>query len=325
MMENNSAVTRITAIWALCESGLGGILHAMQIPFKGGVLCFLSILCIGLIAQLSDKPRTSIFKALVVVLLIKAMISPHSPITAYLAVAFQGVIGAVLLGQSLSFAIQWIFILLVYLETASQKLLTLWLFFGNKFWTALDEFGNWILSLLHFSGSGFWVPLGLYYFIYAVFAFLACWLVPGLIKDISSEVNSPSVHLSEQNMNFKDDINSSRKRKKWWFPVLVGLLIVITIYFSQGLDSAFYVLIRSILVIYFWFVWLGPWLSQLMVSWLKTKKTNEHSRNVQSILQFFPVMKQVIRNNYQLKKKLRISYRQFIVMTFAQIINYRTD
>ncbi len=44
------AVQRLTALWAFSESGLGGILHALQMPFTGLLVGGMAILLISLIA-----------------------------------------------------------------------------------------------------------------------------------------------------------------------------------------------------------------------------------------------------------------------------------
>ena len=45
------AIQRLTALWAFAESGLGGMLHALQLPFTGLIVGGLSVIIITLIAK----------------------------------------------------------------------------------------------------------------------------------------------------------------------------------------------------------------------------------------------------------------------------------
>ncbi|MDV7397666.1 hypothetical protein RZS08_40070, partial [Arthrospira platensis SPKY1] len=98
-----SILIRLTALWALNEAGLGGLMHLFKSPFTGIFVGGTAVLLISLIGYVAEKPGPAIMRALTVVLIIKAMASPHSPLTAYLAVAFQGVMGAALFSVLPSF------------------------------------------------------------------------------------------------------------------------------------------------------------------------------------------------------------------------------
>jgi chromate transport protein ChrA len=83
---------RIIALWAFSESAFGGILHALAIPFRGLFIASAAVLFISMIG-LFGKSNREILKATLIVILIKAVVSPHSPLTAYLAVSLQGLLG----------------------------------------------------------------------------------------------------------------------------------------------------------------------------------------------------------------------------------------
>ena len=85
------AIQRLTALWALNECGLGGILHALQSPFTGLLVGSIAMICIALICAFAEKKWQAAMTSLAIVLVIKALVSPHSTPTAYIAVAFQGV------------------------------------------------------------------------------------------------------------------------------------------------------------------------------------------------------------------------------------------
>ena len=87
-----SKIEKLTALWALGESALGGILHALRFPLRGMIISSVAIIIISMIARFSNK-RGQILKSTVLVILIKGVISPHTPLTAYLAVFLQGSLG----------------------------------------------------------------------------------------------------------------------------------------------------------------------------------------------------------------------------------------
>lgn len=149
-------IDKLTALWALSESGLGGILHAFQIPFSGFFLAAFAILVIRLIAFYSKNPFKSILKATFLVLLIKAAVSPQSPPMAYLAVAFQGFSGAIIfqIVKKQSFA-TFFHAVFSMMEAALQKLLVLWVFFGTSFFTAFDDFSKEVFKNLNLSIESF--------------------------------------------------------------------------------------------------------------------------------------------------------------------------
>src|SRR5688572_2381352 len=80
---------RLIAVWALAEGTLGGILHGLHIPVTGLVVGSISVCCLALLARVKQR-RGDLLKATMLVLTIKAMLSPHSPPAAYLAVFSQG-------------------------------------------------------------------------------------------------------------------------------------------------------------------------------------------------------------------------------------------
>ena len=55
--------TKLIAIWAISESGLGGLLHAAKIPFSGILLGSFAVIIITFIAKSSEERFNSIIKA----------------------------------------------------------------------------------------------------------------------------------------------------------------------------------------------------------------------------------------------------------------------
>ena len=94
--QKQNALQRLTALWAFTESGLGGIMHALQIPFTGLLVGGMAVIMICLIAEFSEHTYKEVLKSVIIVLIVKAMAAPLTPVTAYIAVSFQAILGFVL-------------------------------------------------------------------------------------------------------------------------------------------------------------------------------------------------------------------------------------
>ncbi|MDX5320402.1 MAG: hypothetical protein LPK45_04875, partial [Bacteroidota bacterium] len=83
---SHANTTRLIALWGLAESGLGGYMHAMKIPFTGIFVGGSAVIILSLLASLSEKRFQTLLRATLVVLLIKFTVSPHTSPFAYIAV-----------------------------------------------------------------------------------------------------------------------------------------------------------------------------------------------------------------------------------------------
>ncbi len=172
-------IIRLTALWALIESGLGAYMHAMSIPFTGIVLGGSAILILNLIAWYSGNKASVLLQSLLIVLSIKFLVSPHSPPPAYLAVAFQGLLAIVCFANPLPRWLQiLIFFLLAMWESAVQKFLVATLLYGSSLWEALDKLVASIARDFKIDNqltSNFtWTLIGSYLLLYTLWA-LVLW------------------------------------------------------------------------------------------------------------------------------------------------------
>jgi hypothetical protein len=72
-------VSRVTALWAFSEAALGGVLHALRIPFTGLFIGGAAVIFLSLIAHFSSR-KTAIIQSTLVVILIKGIVSPYTPL-----------------------------------------------------------------------------------------------------------------------------------------------------------------------------------------------------------------------------------------------------
>ncbi len=149
----NPACWGLVVFWAFVESFLGGVLHALQVPLRGIVIAGAAVACLITIAAVSSgnlsRPTRffarDLIRATLAVMAVKLILSPQAPPTAYVAMLFQGFTAYLLFGLIPSFRVAaLLFSVLALLETAFQKVLVLFLFFGSDFWAT---FSNWINEL----------------------------------------------------------------------------------------------------------------------------------------------------------------------------------
>ncbi|NNJ55615.1 MAG: hypothetical protein HKP14_05765, partial [Bacteroidia bacterium] len=184
MQRNSKIISRLTALWALSEAGLGGIMHALQSPFTGLFVGGFAILLVTLIAYFSDNRWETIIRSLLIVMIIKLAVSPHSPPTAYLAVTFQAIMaGAIYSKLRINMWSTMLLGVVTLVESAIQKLLVLWLIYGNSIWKAIDQFGDYITAKMSFMAGlvSSLVLISVYLWIYAIIGIVLGFLIYDMI------------------------------------------------------------------------------------------------------------------------------------------------
>ncbi len=296
------AIQRLTALWAFTESGLGGIMHALHIPFTGLLVGGMAVIMICMIAEFSEQKYRQILKAALIVLIVKAMAAPFTPVTAYIAVSFQALLGFLLFSL---LGVNYISIFLLssiaMLESAIQKLLVLTLFFGESLWKAMDkmvafvstQLGNAILN------GGNWI-VGMYLFIYFVGGFVIAWLAYGAIKNFNTTnpVFIPK-EFCEVKTDFITDSGHVKKNsyKKIW--ILLFIMIVLSLmlfFFSADKKEGWLDVIKTIAwtasSLLIWFMLIGPILKKTIQKVLK-KKQSRYSDEIIMTISFLPVLKKL--------------------------------
>jgi hypothetical protein len=253
------AFISLVGLWALIESGLGGIMHALHLPFTGFFVGGFAVLIIGLIAQLTENSFILILKATILVILIKAAVNPITSPTAYIAVGFQG-----LLGSMLFYRKNWVkpmaipFAVLAMFESAAQKLLLLFLFFGKTFLEALDLFIDKVLGIFSISEDisySLWIIV-VYLTIYSVWGVvLGIWIrtLPQMLQRRKGNY----LHLEKENL----EIKNHQQRKKSIRPIIyisIGAAIILLFSYlfgpKKGFDTAVFMVVRTSMVLVLWFL-----------------------------------------------------------------------
>lgn len=310
--QRSAAVQRLTALWAFSESGLGGIMHALQIPFTGLVVGGFAVIMISLIAEISGPNYKQILKSALIVLIVKAMVSPHTPFPAYIAVSFQAMLGYALF-SILNINLFSILLLstIAMLESAIQKLLILTLFFGESFWKAADNMMEFIVKQLGISSinGSQWI-IGVYLLIYITGGFIIAWIAYKTIKGFSAGMGAFTLDNAVTiNTGISNPDISKRKTpftKLWTMLLMLVVLSVILFVFADNAKEGWLAVLKTISwtisVILIWFTLIGPLFTKGIQKILQ-KKESRYSDEVLKILSFLPVLRQLTTLAWQKSKQ----------------------
>jgi hypothetical protein len=313
---NRSIIDKLTALWALNESGLGGFLHVFSTPFTGLIVGGISILLISLIAYYAENKWQAILKALVIVLIIKMAVSPYSPFGAYVAVSFQALFGA-LLFSNFSWKGATIIILgmVTFLESALQKLLILTIIYGTELWEAVDLYGSWVQKKLNFISetSTTNALIIIYLFVYGVCGILAGLFIKSMIKIIAHKKETDFYLNLETDQILEENGKRAFKSKVIWIWLVTIAVIVLAFSFFGGnlfgWQKAFYILLRSFLILMLWYLVLGPFLLKLVRKYLN-KKESQYKEDITNAMDLFPFFRQIISFTWKETKDLK-GYTRF--------------
>jgi hypothetical protein len=300
----NKAIDRLTALWALSECGLGGVLHAFKMPFTGVFAGGMALILGSLLAYFFQSHLKKMMASLMVVLLIKATVSPHSPFPAYFAVGFQALMGMwVYRFLGIHFFSILLVCLLAMLESAFQKLLFLTLFLGESFWKSIDEWLAFVARQLggQMEGGSFWLAGA-----YLGFYFLAGCLVAYLCHRLLTRIQTEKLPLGflEKGKPTSEDLpagNPKSSHSKWiWLLLFLLLSTSLWIWKPDG-KSMVWEMAKSLLwtlsAIFLWFVILQPFLG----NWLKNrldKQKGKYASQVADAMSLFPEMRKITHLAY---------------------------
>ncbi|TCJ19616.1 hypothetical protein EPD60_00385 [Flaviaesturariibacter flavus] len=291
------ALQRLTALWAFCESGLGGVLHALKLPFTGLIVGSFSVICITLIAWCSERHYRRILDSLLLVLIIKAVVSPHAPPTAYVAVAFQGLAGYALYKTAgIRAGSIYTLAVIALLESALQKLLNMTLFFGKSFWAAADELVAFIGRELRIGlPPGSMVLVVVYVGLYLLGGVACGWMTNRLLRDLSGTGGRLPDYVPARRP--VSETAAARRRKGYLVMTVLFVLICILVYFGAAdQKSGSLALLRTLLwtgcALLLWYGLIAPLALHAIRRYLR-KRQSAHSGQVQELLRLLPGMRRL--------------------------------
>lgn len=306
--QRNHGIMRLTALWAFTESGVGGIMHALQIPFTGLFVGGMAVLMICLIAQFSNHRYKLILKSALIVLIIKAMASPFTPLTAYLAVSFQAALAyAVISIAGINFISVLLISVVAMFESALQKLLVLTTFFGQSFWKATDNMIAFAGTQTgyHIANGSYWV-MGIYLAIYLAGGIVIAWISYKIIRNVklleSLSTAAKQVPVLPVTPVYTSNSNQKRQRKILAFTIVMVAVSLVLFIFSADKKSGWLEVIKAIswtiAALLAWFVLIGPLLTTLLQQLLKRKQSRYQDEVLQTIA-LFPMLKALTISSWQ--------------------------
>lgn len=306
---------KITAVWAFSESALGGILHALKIPFTGLFIGGAAVFFICLLARFG-KNKSEILQSTLIVILVKTVTSPFTPLNSFVAVFLQGLAGYLLFKYLPSYKLASIVLGIIAMLLASlQKVFVMTILFGVTFWESIDSFVRFTFSnfLNRDISSSFSVSLilislyTLLHLIAGIYVGLRAMNVEQWLMRKQSELNTPDMENQLESSLFEKPKKS--KRRKWWqrksgITILVFFTVLMIISYlipqlgkSVAADILF-MLIRSIIITFAWFLFISPVIIKLFNRYVDSKK-NLYSEQVNSIAALFPSFKNLISYSWR--------------------------
>ena len=325
-----SAIYRITALWAFSEAFLGGILHALNIPFKGLILCSISVFCICLIGYYGTG-RNDILKALILVILVKAVLSPHSPVQAYVAVIFQGLTGYLFFISKRFFKTSCVLVYVISLiETPMQKIVNVVIFsafvFGPKFWSSVDDFMKKASGEIGMGDVNLiYVGVGIYMGIHIIAGIILGIFVGRLPESVSKFVKeNPHYKIDMSEIAGDLEVKKNKRKKLKVFKTLVTVLITFLFlnylfeFFPQFIpkDASLQILLRAVLLVLFWLLVFSPIIKFLFKKWLAGAK-NKYSVQVRELIEFLPETRKILFLSY---RKIKQEYGKFRIPAFVKLL-----
>jgi len=306
---------RIIALWAFSESAFGGILHALTIPLRGLFIASAAVLFISLIALFS-KSSKEILKATLIVILIKAVVSPHSPLTAYMAVSLQGVLGFLLFSTKKFYKLSAFLLgLSVLFFSGAQKIIVLTILFGNTLWKSVDIFIKQV-SIVLFKINHPEINYGYLLIAAYVTLHLAAGIFIGVYAGRLPQKINYYKNIIPDTIGNKtgEEIPRKEKRKKrrWYlrptgiFVIFISVCVIVFSYLSPELEenvtlSVVVMLIRSLVITIVWYTLVAPVAMKLFQKFVAKRKT-AYSKDLEEIISMFPRFKKIVNYCWKLSK-----------------------
>ncbi len=289
----------LTALWAFVEAGLGGFLHALHLPFTGIVLGGFAVIIISIIGQTNATPFRKIIEATLIVLAIKIIANPATSPFAYIAVGFQGLLGAIIYSlPKIGFAHHLTFAIGSMLESAGQKLLIMTLFLGNTFWEGLDGLGKSITKIF---GTSTDMPFSnviiiSYLALFAAWGIvLATWML--YIKQMIAERMNLYNDVQAQTISVAQTSKNKISTGKMIMWVLI-ILAIISVFIKpqSGIINGIIYLIRTISILFIWQQLILPIWQKQITKW-GTKYANKNT-NYSTVQQHIPNIASMVKPLY---------------------------
>ncbi|MBC8110572.1 MAG: hypothetical protein H7Y04_05880 [Verrucomicrobia bacterium] len=322
-------VTRLTALWALSEAGLGGIMHAFKFPFTGIFLGSFAVICLTLL-YFFTRNHHILLQSLVVVLLVKLTVSPQSPLPAYLAVSLQGGMAWMLFGFLKKIQISALLLgIWTLLSSALQKIIVMTIIFGNSIWKAFDEFGIFVLKIFALQPAYQFseVIIFAYLFLYLSVGFFTGILAGKIPFQLQKALNQnfDSLQITQDSTEIVAKTKKSAYQSWLWLLLLLSFVLIFSIAENKSLQ-ALALLLRTLLILLVWYGLLAPWLLKMFQKLLR-KQSNRYATHVTQTLDLLPQLRQITRLSWQqtATQKGWQRYRSFLFQLLLYTLTFENN
>jgi hypothetical protein len=335
-IQHKATIDKITVLWAFSEAALGGILHALKIPFTGLFIGGSAVIFISLIAYFSDSRRV-IFESTVKVILVKFVVSPYSPINAYLAVMLQSVLGYLLFFRGFNKFSPIVLGLLSLLFSAFQKLIILTIVFGMTLWESIDIFFEFVVNKIIPNSdlinqvSISYLIVGAYVTSHIVGGLLAGWYASSLPARLTKHSEDKIFTMNNEINDFLNSTSKKKRKRKWWQKpssiavFIFSLLLILISFLFEEVDKGIAIRVitmlgRSVLIIVIWYYFISPLLLKF-VNNLLSKKRKKQAEEIENIVQLFPSIKSIIKYSWS-NTQINRGVKRIIIFIDSVLINY---
>lgn len=335
-LSNSNAITKLILLWAFSESALGGMLHALRIPLTGLFVGGSAVIFISLIAHYSNN-KTSILKATLLVLIVKFVVSPYTPLLAYFSVFAEGLLGLFffnVLNLKKTAPILLGFFALLF--SSFQKIFVFTVLFGMTFWESIDIFIKYVLKQLSITSeidiSFSYVIISIYISVHIIGGILAGIIanrIPSWIDSFSHQIDFEKIVPTEESEKKK-----GKRKKKFWYQkasgiifILIALVLIILSYSTSAFDSnlpikIIVMFVRSIVITVIWFVLIAPYAMKLLQKILNRKKS-DYANEIENIVNLLPEMKAAVKYSWNESSKKNGLRRVKLFLSYIFVITLR--
>jgi hypothetical protein len=334
--ERADEIQKLTALWALSEATVGGILHALKIPFRGMMISSIAIVLISMIAHFAQRPF-QIIRSTMSVVIVKAAISPYIPLAAYLAVFLQGIFGQIYFsGKRFRLLSSLLLAITVSLLNGFQKIIVLTIVYGHSLWQTIDDFivfanREWFHFNISDSISLSYIILSGYIAIHLAMGIIAGALAYYIPIKVERKMKDPELIKEFKNRKLPVTIKAKKKRK-WLKPfsffviVLAGVALLLSyMYPSSGVFDVSGIAImsvRSFLILFLWFYVVSPMVKNYLLRIFDKHRQKDYARDIDAIFVVLPELKNTLSAAWAISAKRhnisRILY--FGIISLTQIL-----
>jgi hypothetical protein len=324
--KNEQAIVRLSALWAIAEITLGGLLHALRLPLTGLLVGSVALACIYLIAR-STNSYSAVLKALVIVSAIKMMATPHASPFSYVAMSVQTFCCLPLIGRRGDSRL-WVtaMFLIASLYSPIQKLLILYVTFGHDgLAVVLNEFGKWVAPTMSTIGL-ISIPLIMWFGAHLAVGFLlAKWLHEWVAADNGSEALQAEWKRDAAAQINQPVAQHASSYPKLLMPIAVVSMLVLLYLYESDLPTWVHVLWRPLLIILFWQLIVRPIIMLITNRWAVASSGDGNMKDVMGEL---PKLRSIL--TFARRKSSNVvgwfdRFREFLKVTILLSVMYSSE